>query len=63
MIEAAGNAEIQFQDIAGTWKTITVSINQPLYILRHMQDAKKKFKNNRVRAIDSKTKQLLDMLP
>ena len=59
----SNSAEIQFQDLAGTWKTITHSINQPVYIIKGMTDAKKVYKNRRIRAVDSKTGMLLDMLP
>jgi len=59
----SNSAEIQFQDLAGTWKTITRSINQPVYIIKGMQDAKKLYKNRRIRAVDTKTGMLLDMLP
>jgi len=61
--EAVGSAEIQFQDLAGTWKSISRTINQPLYIIRGMQDAKKVYKNRRIRAIEPKSGTLLDILP
>ncbi len=63
LAEASSAAEIQYQDLAGTWKTITRSINQPIYILKNMKDAKKMFKDSRIRAIDSRSGTLLDMLP
>lgn len=57
------NVEIQFQDLAGTWKTINNTINQPIYIIKGMKDAKAKYNSRRVRAVDSKTGQLVDILP
>lgn len=63
LAEASSSADIQYQDLAGTWNTITKSINQPVYLLKNMQYAKKVYKNSRIRAIDSRTGTLLDMLP
>jgi hypothetical protein len=55
-------AEIQVQDLDGNWHTLTVTNNLAPLIENAMRDAKMKFPDRRVRAIDEHGR-LLDMMP
>lgn len=56
------NVQIQVQDLAGNWRTINMTSNQPQQVLQRMQQVKLVNPKFRVRAIDMQGK-LIDILP
>lgn len=55
--------QIQYQDLSGNWRTITVlQYNTPALILEAMKSAKQSFPDSRIRAVDMDGR-FIDMLP
>jgi hypothetical protein len=59
----SNSVHIQRQDRSGIWRTTAVTANNAQLILNKLQQLKLSYPNQRVRAVDAVTGQLLDMLP
>jgi hypothetical protein len=58
----ASQAMIQYQDASGVWRTVGMVVNNSQYIIQAMSLAQTQYPNKRVRAIDSNTKSIIDIL-
>lgn len=56
-------AEIQLQQIGGQWVTYSRTELNDIVVTRAMNDLKQSFPDQAVRAIDSKTGSILNILP
>lgn len=54
--------KIEIRDLSGTWAQIDTCLNQPQMIALALKQAKERFPDRSVRAVDPKG-QLVDMLP
>lgn len=57
-----GMVSVQYQTRNGQWNTVYNTQNMPLYVLKSMEQAKKIFPKARIRAIDTRTGILVDMM-
>ena len=56
-------AVLQFQDVSGTWSTVAVNVDtDDVTINMRLNELQKRYRGKRVRAIDSRTGTLIDLL-
>lgn len=55
------SVEIQYQDLTGNWRTVSVTVNNSQMIYSAMLSASSMYVNSRIRAVDSYGR-IVDML-